>query len=138
MVGFSSGFSAADALECSPPSPSEVSSVEGVDASVLGCVGGSVLGCVGGSVPGCVGGSVAGSVVDSVVDSVVGSVDGSVGSGWFSFRNFSACCRASSKRASSTVVRVLHRYENLLIACLLGILGIWKLLVAEDNLSGYM
>ena len=58
MVGFSSGFSAADALECSPPSPSEVSSVEGVDASVLGCVGGSVLGCVGGSVPGCVGGSV--------------------------------------------------------------------------------
>ncbi len=48
-------------------------------------------------------GSVAGSVVDSVVDSVVGSVDGSVGSGWFSFWNFSACCRASSKRASSTV-----------------------------------
>ena len=34
------------------------------------------------------------------------------------------------------IFRILHRYENLLIACLLGIFGIRKLLVAEDNLSG--
>ena len=34
------------------------------------------------------------------------------------------------------IFRILHRYENLLIACLLGIFGIRQLLVAENNLSG--